>query len=480
MSIITNKNIEHNPSVDGEKAAKAARMASNPLMRNLDANGNLIDPKLDEYGYHPIQGMGSMHPSQKKPVVQTANLGGKKVDLVKIGDIEAYKKAKRDESITRDGDYIRNPFHKGTKLDLKHYSQNGIPERKWLIKDWLPHGKLVGLFGDGGIGKSLVVQQLMTALSLNKEIIKGENNATDGVKCIGIFCEDDNDELAMRQRDICERYETPLDDEYLSEYLSNYSMVEDGFVLAKNVDNKLSLTKVYQFLEDEIVKTDANLAVVDNISNVFAANKSSEEAVGAFMIAMNQLCSRTNCTIILVGHVGKANADGIQNDFFGSVAFNNNCRCRWSLKKETDKDKGDYTKLTVEKNNYGPRGQYVNLLWKAGSFDVLREGLVEEQVKRTRELNLDKAKEIIVKYLKDPANASKDFSKAHQSTRYFYKNLMKDGYCQQIDSRTYETALEQLIDESVIEETDLNKRNSTKKLVLVKSDYCGSSVDLDF
>ncbi len=41
-----------------------------------------------------------------------------------------------------------------------------IPERRWLVPDWIPQGQVTLLGGDGGVGKSLLAQQLMTSLAL--------------------------------------------------------------------------------------------------------------------------------------------------------------------------------------------------------------------------------------------------------------------------------------------------------------------------
>jgi hypothetical protein len=41
-----------------------------------------------------------------------------------------------------------------------------VPGRQWIVPDWLPCGVVTGLYGDGGLGKSLLAQQLQTAMAL--------------------------------------------------------------------------------------------------------------------------------------------------------------------------------------------------------------------------------------------------------------------------------------------------------------------------
>jgi len=49
-------------------------------------------------------------------------------------------------------------------IDLFNW-QALTPERNWVIKEWLPKGYVTAIYGDGGVGKSLLSQQLMTAVA---------------------------------------------------------------------------------------------------------------------------------------------------------------------------------------------------------------------------------------------------------------------------------------------------------------------------
>ena len=49
--------------------------------------------------------------------------------------------------------------------------QNTPPDREWVIKDWLPKGYVTALYGDGGVGKSLLVQQLATCVATGKPFL---------------------------------------------------------------------------------------------------------------------------------------------------------------------------------------------------------------------------------------------------------------------------------------------------------------------
>ena len=76
------------------------------------------------------------------------------------------------------------------------YYGHVIPARRWIVQDWIPYGVVTGLYGDGGLGKSLLAQQLQSACACGGEWI---GQVAEHVKSIGFYCEDDADELLRRQ-----------------------------------------------------------------------------------------------------------------------------------------------------------------------------------------------------------------------------------------------------------------------------------------
>ena len=54
-------------------------------------------------------------------------------------------------------------------VDPTIFQGQPLPERRWIVPDWVPQDVVTGLYGVGGIGKSLLAQQLMTATALGKD-----------------------------------------------------------------------------------------------------------------------------------------------------------------------------------------------------------------------------------------------------------------------------------------------------------------------
>lgn len=79
-----------------------------------------------------------------------------------------------------------------------------IPPRRWIVDGLIPCDAVTLLSGDGGIGKSLLGQQLLTAAALGRPWLGIETMACN---TMAIFCEDTTNELMRRQADILRHYD---------------------------------------------------------------------------------------------------------------------------------------------------------------------------------------------------------------------------------------------------------------------------------
>ncbi len=43
-----------------------------------------------------------------------------------------------------------------------------VPQRRWLVTNWIPLGRVTGLYGAGGEGKTLVAQMLATSCAIGQ------------------------------------------------------------------------------------------------------------------------------------------------------------------------------------------------------------------------------------------------------------------------------------------------------------------------
>ena len=71
------------------------------------------------------------------------------------------------------------------------------PERRWIVREWIPSGVVTGLYGDGGVGKTLLALQLQASMALRRKWLGVE---VEPGRSLGVYCEDDIDELHRAPR----------------------------------------------------------------------------------------------------------------------------------------------------------------------------------------------------------------------------------------------------------------------------------------
>jgi hypothetical protein len=90
-----------------------------------------------------------------------------------------------------------------------------VPQREWMVPDWIPLRRATGLYGAPGAGKTSLMQMLVTAAALDP--VRFPNATWLGLpvrKCRSVlfFCEDDEDEMHYRQEQINRLYGCTYDD----------------------------------------------------------------------------------------------------------------------------------------------------------------------------------------------------------------------------------------------------------------------------
>ena len=70
-------------------------------------------------------------------------------------------------------------------------------------------GVVTGLYGDGGVGKTLLALQLQASMALGRKWLGVE---VEQGKSLGVYCEDDKDELHRRRDDIADAIDCETDD----------------------------------------------------------------------------------------------------------------------------------------------------------------------------------------------------------------------------------------------------------------------------
>ena len=261
-----------------------------------------------------------------------------------------------------------NPEYKSPRLktiDPLALDGKAIPPRRWLVDGWIPMGAVTMLAGDGGVGKSLLAMQLATACAIGQPWL-GQH--TMACKALGLWCEDDSDELQRRQDSINRHYGVGFGD------LENLTWVSrpgaDSVMMTFNYDVGTA-TEFCQSVHNLAIDTGAQLVVLDSLHDLFAGNENIRPQARQFINLLRGLAIDIEGAVVLCSHPSQSGlASGSGSS--GSTAWNNTVRSRLYLTKPSV-DEGaivDDAERVLQrvKSNYSSTGDSLDLIWRDGVF----------------------------------------------------------------------------------------------------------------
>lgn len=228
------------------------------------------------------------------------------------------------------------------------------PERQWVVTDWIVQGAVNSLYGDGGVGKTLLAQQLACSVAsgapwLGLPVKRGS--------VLAVLCEDDKDELHRRHNAIKaslgHAIGNPFEDVWLWPRVG-----AENVLVTWDRDNKATLSPFSERLAAAIDFCRPSLLILDTLTDVYGGDEIERQQVNYFVKTVLGGMIRTHepdpLTVLLLGHPsvsGKADGRG----FSGSTAWNNAVRSRIYLTKPDD-GQSDERILTRGKANYAASG----------------------------------------------------------------------------------------------------------------------------
>lgn len=263
--------------------------------------------------------------------------------------------------------------------DLAEWADKEVPERDWMVDQYILRGQLTYFTGPGSAGKSLLAQQLGTCLALGAPFLGIPTRQTNAAY---ITCEDDFDELHRRQVAICKSLGASLNDlvgkfrlvslvGHLSPGLSVYEPSTPFSLDYQAREGGMRPTKLYDAIEGIAMEDGVGFIALDNTAQMFTGNENIRNEVASFTGLLNRLAQRTKGAVVLLGHPNKAG-----DDYSGSTAWNNQVRSRLYL--ERDEHDPDLRKLTGAKANYAREGNELGFRWHDWAF-VLDRDIPEDQ-----------------------------------------------------------------------------------------------------
>lgn len=319
------------------------------------------------------------------------------------------------------------------------------PPRAWIVRDWIVEGAVNSLYGDGGVGKTLLAQQLACAVSMGAPWLGLE---TRKGSVLAVLCEDEQDELHRRHNDIKaamgHAVGNPFDDVWLWPRVG-----EANTLLRFNRDGQAVLGGFYARVVEMVEELEPSLLILDTLADVYGGNEIDRPQVNYFVktvlggLIKHQAEKGRSLTILLLGHpsvAGKASGAG----YSGSTAWNNAVRSRMYLTKPED-GPSDERILTRGKANYASSGDEtaIRLIFTNGTLSAGNE--VEDG-----DTMLWSAKEEVVRIVDRAWRDGRPFAAKKGHPRYVYTAIDSDVKRAGIAPQLARQAIRELIEEEVI------------------------------
>jgi RecA-family ATPase len=248
-------------------------------------------------------------------------------------------------------------------IDPLQWHGKQIPARRWLVEGLVPLHNVTMLSGDGGLGKSLLTQQLATACAAGKEWL---GRQTLSCRALGVYCEDDADELWRRQADINRSFGIEFSD------------LEDLTLLSRvGLDNSVmnwdkpwesgKITDFFRAIKRECQERGVQLLILDSLHDLFGGDENKRPHARQFINSLRDIAVSIDGAVILNAHPSLSGLN-TGTGSAGSTAWNNAVRSRLFLTRPKDDEDKDLRVLSTMKANYGKTGGQIRLKWSEGVF----------------------------------------------------------------------------------------------------------------
>jgi hypothetical protein len=254
------------------------------------------------------------------------------------------------------------------------------PLREWIVDGWIPRGYVTGLYGDGGAGKSLLAQQLLTSCSCATDWLGMSVHAG---RAFGLMCEDDAKELHRRQEAInrgCGVYMVHLENLRLAARFGY-----DNLLMTFDEQNRGKPTALFSEIGKFLLGFHPTLIVLDTLADIFGGNEIVRAQARQFVQGIGgQLARQFNCGVVVCAHPSAAGLSSGQGTG-GSTAWSNTFRSRLYMTRVEGEGNDDVRHLSRMKANYAPKGAELVMRWQDGAFQTTEKrapstGLTDEFV----------------------------------------------------------------------------------------------------
>jgi RecA-family ATPase len=294
-------------------------------------------------------------------------------------DINDTLRAKGPEGVRRRHDKARK-FTNGTGehndgetlpyVDMSAWDDTPAPPRQWVIADRIPLLQPTLLSGEGAIGKSILLLQLLSSTPLARDWI---GMLPEQGPAIYLGAEDTVDELHRRLEPILEHHKVRFADLIAGGFKLLSYAGKDAVLGEVERNGRIKPTALFEKLYRDACALRPKLIAIDTVSDAFLGDEIKRDQVRQFGGMMRRLAIDSTSGVVMSSHpslTGINSGTGLS----GSTQWHNTVRARAYFRKaESDDDEESSDKpdsglrvLEFKKNQYGPVGSTVRLRWQNG------------------------------------------------------------------------------------------------------------------
>ena len=330
-----------------------------------------------------------------------------------------------------DGWVIEEPPRLWSTSSLTKWLGKAIPPRRWFIEEWLPVGQCAGLYGIPGARKSLWVLQAMISGALGHHFL---GLPVEAGPVLGLFCEDDDEEIGRRAYQILRRYGRSFGDLGNCHYTTLVGARMTEFVRFTRAGT-MSLTPAFTTFREQILDIKPRLAALDVGPDFFGGNENNRSEVHAYVRLLDGTAQEGDCALIFSAHPSRRGiAQGSLDS--GSTGWEGKVRARLVLHDpDVDEDNNLPTQiarhpsnervLTRAKCNYAAPGEQIALVLEDGVFvpknidpaSATRRGPMRDKAAEAKFLELMEKVKAAGDYVNNSPN-----TKAHYAPKVFARH----------------------------------------------------------
>jgi len=240
------------------------------------------------------------------------------------------------------------------------------PPTEWVWNNLVLKGETNLLFGDGGVGKSLLALHLAIGVAAGKPVL---GDATMHMPVLALFAEDSPAQVQQRTHSILIEWGLEAKGD-LPIRLWCQPRGETALAQIEDTGAVKEMPRLHALRAELAEIGQPALVVLDSLADLFAMNESLRLPVNAALKqVLGGLCRDFGATVLVLAHPSKTSMqDGTH--YSGSTAFNNAVRQRLTL-EISPREPGEFSdgppprSLKVAKSNYGARAE--KTLWFYGA-----------------------------------------------------------------------------------------------------------------